>query len=526
MKTCIICHKEFIPLHNAQKICNDEHYTKCAICDNLVHLTKYNTSKYLKGTKLTCCKECAIELMKETNLKKYGNICSAQNTKIRAKIEEHYQKTYGGNSPFCSKEIQQISLERRKNKTEQEKNEIKNKIKQTNLKNHGNENYNNPEKFKSTMQEKYGVNYTNESQELKLKQQKTMQKRYGVKCTFSRGSLRDKIDNILIKRYGTRCFITSDKTKQTNLERYGVPYYCMTYECRELAGNTISQINKKFKEQLDNLGIKNELEFNIEGYSFDLKIDNTLIEIDPTYTHNSTTGPIFKKLDNIIIKPKAKYYHKEKSQIANKNGYKCIHIFDWDDREKIINMLKDKQKIYARACELREVPKVDIDNFLDSYHLQNTCKGQIIRLGLYYKDELIQVMTFGKPRYNKNYEWELLRLCTKFEYKVIGGSEKLFKYFIDNFKPESIISYCDLSKFIGSVYEKLGFSLIKISNPSCHWSKNNLMITNNLLNQRGYDQLFGTNYGKGTSNKDLMIENGWKEVYDCGQASYVWKRSL
>ena len=45
-------------------------------------------------------------------------------------------------------------------------------------------------------------------------------------------------------------------------------------------------------------------------------------------------------------------------------------------------------------------------------------------------NELIEVMTFGKPRYNKKYEWELLRLCTKFGYIVSGGANKLIKYFI------------------------------------------------------------------------------------------------
>ena len=39
--------------------------------------------------------------------------------------------------------------------------------------------------------------------------------------------------------------------------------------------------------------------------------------------------------------------------------------------------------------------------------------------------------------------------------------------------------------------------------------------------QRGYDQLFGASYGKGTSNKDLMIQNGWREVYDCGQSTWI-----
>lgn len=138
-------------------------------------------------------------------------------------------------------------------------------------------------------------------------------------------------------------------------------------------------------------------------------------------------------------------------------------------------------------------------------------------------DKLIELMTFGKPRYNKNYEWELLRLCTHKDYKVVGGAERLFKYFIKTYKPNSIISYCDFSKFNGDVYNRLGFKQKGNIIPSKHWSKNNKHITDNLLRQRGYDQLFKTNYGKGTSNEELMILNGWLPVYDCGQITYIWK---
>ena len=97
---------------------------------------------------------------------------------------------------------------------------------------------------------------------------------------------------------------------------------------------------------------------------------------------------------------------------------------------------------------------------------------------------------------------------------------KFVKYFIKNYSPKSIISYCDNSKFSGNVYNKIGMSLISKGSPQCHWSKDKKQITQNLLNQRGFDQLFGTNYGKGTSNRELMIQNGWSEVYDCGQSSY------
>lgn len=133
-------------------------------------------------------------------------------------------------------------------------------------------------------------------------------------------------------------------------------------------------------------------------------------------------------------------------------------------------------------------------------------------------------MTFGKPRYNKNYQYELLRLSSS-DKQVTGGSGRLFKYFINNYNPKSIISYCDNSKFNGEVYKKLGFELKDYGKPTCHWFDGKNHITDNLLRQRGFDQLFGTNYGKGTSNRDLMIQAGYVEVYDCGQSVWTWNKN-
>ena len=131
-------------------------------------------------------------------------------------------------------------------------------------------------------------------------------------------------------------------------------------------------------------------------------------------------------------------------------------------------------------------------------------------------------MTFGKPRYNNKYQWELLRLCTQPKYRVVGGASKLFQYFIKIYNPESIISYCDRSKFNGSVYENIRMKLHHIVEPAKVWSSGKQRITDNLLRQRGFDQLFKTNYGKGTNNEDLMLKHGWLPVYDCGQAVHTW----
>lgn len=313
---------------------------------------------------------------------------------------------------------------------------------------------------------------------------------------------------------------------ETNLEKYGVDN---AYKLAVYTGST-SKPNQRFSELLNSLQLEYKQEFFVNsqevsrGFRYDFKINNTLIEINPWPFHNSNWSPI-EGTDTID-----KNYHKSKTATAFNNGFRCIHVWDWDSQEKIALSLVDKTTLYARRCVIKEVSKKETNTFLNSYHFQNTCKGQKYCYGLYYNDELVQVMTFGKPRYNKNYEYELLRLCTKFGYKVVGGAEKLYKHFIKTVNPTSIISYCDNSKFTGEVYIRLGMTLKDRGIPTKHWYSDKLKvhITDNFLRQRGFDQLFGEQfgyYGKGISNDELMIQHGFVEIYDCGQSVYIWSNN-
>ena len=331
---------------------------------------------------------------------------------------------------------------------------------------------------------------------------KTMVERYGVTNAFSSEEIKSKIS-------------------KTVKDRYGVDYFCLHQKAIEAnKPYKVSKANKELSELLTSNNIENKL----ESHSFDIEIlnKNIFVEINPSYTHNSTHPAFFK--EGISREPISKDYHLNKSKKAEELGYRCIHIFDWDDKDKIINLLLPKTILYARNCDVREITLKEANDFLNLYHLQNGLVKQDICLGLFYKDNLIEVMTFGKPRYNKNYEYELLRLCTHKDYSITGGTQKLFKYFLDKYSPKSIISYCDKSKFNGDVYSKLGFTIKGEAKPSKHWynMKTEQHITDSLLRQRGFDQLFGTNYGKGTSNEKLMIEHGFVEIYDCGQSTYVW----
>lgn len=362
-------------------------------------------------------------------------------------------------------------------------------------KTHANQTKNSLAKRKLTTLDKYGVDNVSQNRYVKDKKEKTTQEHYGVDNPFSSKDIKRKISN-------------------TIQNKYGVPYACMRQECRKYSGNN-SKPNQFFANILNNLKIEYIREYSLENYSYDFKVENLLFEIDPTVFHNSTFSPVGL--------PKSKTYHVEKSQIARKYNLHCIHIFDWDDEEKIIKtFLVPKQKIYARECIIKYVSKQEAKQFLNQNHLQGYAQD-LVRIGLYYDNELVQIMTFDKPRYNKNYTWELIRFCSI--KNVVGGAEKLLKAFENEHEDEhaTLISYCDLSKFDGKIYQKLGFSIVNKPEPSKHWVnlKTGQHITDNLLRQKGFDQLFKTNYGKGTSNEQLMFDHDFVEVYDCGQLAFA-----
>lgn len=478
MKQCIMCGKWFEPKTNAQRICEDKHYRACEVCGKLFEITRPSSSKRC------CSKECTVKKRESTQIERTGYAHALQNPKSLEKAQKTTEERFGVKHAAQSDEVKQR------------------------VKDH----------FQSTL----GVDCPFQMNDFWDKAKKTNLERYGTEYAIQSESVQKKSQDTCKSKYGTPHSIQCDDIKANSqkvcLERYGVPYPCMTDQCRESSALVISKLNKEVADKLKDLGLECELDkVKLDRYSYDIHIvdSNVLIEIDPTYTHNC----IGNHWNHQGLDSK---YHLHKTQLASQNGYRCIHVFDWDDIDIIVNMLDTKKRIYARNCILKEVDTKTANSFESIYHLQLGCKGQNICLGLYYQDELIQIMTFGKPRYNSKYEWELLRLCTKFQYSVVGGANKLFKHFIENYCPKSIISYCDRSKFSGDVYTRLGMQLEYCTQPQKVWSKNKQKVTDTLLRQRGYDQLFNANYGKGTSNEQLMIENGWLPVYDCGQAVYSY----
>ena len=74
-------------------------------------------------------------------------------------------------------------------------------------------------------------------------------------------------------------------------------------------------------------------------------------------------------------------------------------------------------KLRASKLLLKQVGTVEAKAFLNEYHYQGYAHCSWC-YGLYNNDELIQLMSFGKPRYTKKFDYELIRLCTKKDFIV------------------------------------------------------------------------------------------------------------
>ena len=115
------------------------------------------------------------------------------------------------------------------------------------------------------------------------------------------------------------------------------------------------------------------------------------------------------------------------------------------------------------------------------------------------------------------------RFCNKLGYQIIGGASKLFKYFLNNHNPKSILTYPNRRYSDGTFYEKIGFTSIGYSKPS-HWyfGKNidGLASRNQFQKHLLSDKL--DDFNPELTAWENMKLNGYDRIWDCGKLVYEW----
>lgn len=224
-------------------------------------------------------------------------------------------------------------------------------------------------------------------------------------------------------------------------------------------------------------------------------------------------------------------YHYMKYKNCLDRGVELMQFFEdeWLYKENICkSMIKNKLglndlKIYARQCSIEELKPTTAKEFVDNNHLYGYKKCSM-KLGLYYGDELVQVMTFSKNNHSRKQKgWEVDRFCSLLYTNVIGGANRLFQYFIRNYNPEEVISYADLRFGAGKIYENLGFK----------FNKNTVAGYCYFIPMVCIERIHRYNLRKTESERDsdktefeLRNEQGYYRIYDAGHAKWLWTKTF
>jgi len=433
---------------------------------------KTNLKKY--GVKSTLQLDSVKEKIKQTNLKHYGVENPMMNAAVKDRVRATSLNTYGVDWPSktCSP--------------------VRDKIKATNI-----DRYGHPSPFGSsdirkrirdTVRAKYGVDNVFASKAIKIKIEQSNLLKYGRPHTAQVPSIRNKMSRARkIRLYNQ--LISGNRLKNLvtpmfNIDEYDGINGAYKWRCVKcgiefednLEDGKIPRCPSCFPPLTNTSRYEDEIENWLKRYAKverNIRIDNSEIDI---YLPDCNLGIEFDGLywHSELGGKKNRNYHLDKTNLMRARGINLIHIFEdeWIEKQDIVkSIILNKigiieNKIFARTCDTQEVDIEMARNFLEENHLQGYVPS-LIKLGLFYKNNIVAIITLGKSRYNKSAEFELLRFATKVNYRIPGAFSKLISHLDYD---GSIISYADLRYFNGRSYQSAGFKYINTSTPNYYYT--------------------------------------------------------
>lgn len=479
---------------------------QCDYCKNTIEKTSYHYHQSHKNDGVSvsskdACSGCKIlkrnetvllsgtqssinEKRKQTNILKYGVGTPLNNYEIREKIQKENLEKYGTIYPAQASSIRE-------------------KIKKTNLEKYGSETYFQSEEGKSKIAasrtEKFGV--------------------FSPKLTDVSDVVRKNLDD---SAWLTDQHITQKKSVQTIATELGLesttPIVVESLRSHHLPIHRYDPKTSSINEITDFLKSLTPAPTIQENELFDIYLPDQKIAIDCL--------DLFWESD---IHRLDKQTQKRKMKKCTEDGIRLISIFEdeWITKQSIVKnrlshiIQQSTSQKYAKNCTV--VKGGSYPDFFVQHHIQGKTNSSL-QYGLYSESELIAVMSFGKPRFNKNHEWELLRFASIGS--VVGGAGKLFTAFVREQNPESVLSYCDLRWGTGNLYEKLGFKLQSTSEPTSFYTKEGKRYHRlGFTREKLLKSIGTTDVTSKMSQNQLARSCGFSKIYDCGHAVYVWSKT-
>ena len=345
-RKCKECGKIFYPRQASQFYCDGPHHANCVVCGKQFEYTCRPSER-----RKTCSESCQIIERDNTHEKNtgYRNPASDPVTKKKlseahlssetiAKTEATMLSKYNVTNIFRSEEFkrQQAELQR-----------------DLEFKAHRYDNYKLKTGFDNPM--------CDPSVKLKKKQTRQDHGPYFQPRSFFEKVNSDptKCDKFILFRSDPRNYISSHYNHIPGIQELcddlGVtdtPIYNILCEndCRDIIYHGYSARENELYNALLKAFPNNEIIRNdrtvISPYELDIVIKALKlgVEINPTYTHNV--------VGNHWGNGVGKYYHMYKSQLAEDNGFHCIHVFDWMNVDDVIDMILNLDDVeFSEFCE-------------------------------------------------------------------------------------------------------------------------------------------------------------------------------
>jgi len=530
------------------------------------------------GTECVLNSKIIKNKIKKTCLKKYGVIHYSKSLEFKNKIKKTCLDRYGIDNPMKSEVVREKSkqtcLEKYGVESYSKTKEFKEKSKQTCLDRYGVEH---PvqskeikQKTKQTCIEKYGVEHPSQVEKFKEKSKQTCLKKYDVEYVLQNEKLKEKIRKICLEKYGVDNPLKSNVIKDRMKKTQKINFYkkllnsdrlkdlvTPLFQKKDYIGSSgynkypwkCNKCNNEFEDNLDNGKIprclkcypylagtsKGELEVLefIKQYYPNAKSNRTILdgkEID-IYIEELKLGVEYHGLywHSEFNGNKEPKYHQEKHLLAKSKGIQLIQIFEdeWLNKRDIVKSIllnkmgKSPNKIFARKCIIKEDPNKEAKQFLFDNHLQGEING--IHLGLYFKSELVSLITMGKSRFNKKYDYEILRFCNKLNYSITGGLSKLLSHFKKLNPNSSIITYADARYGEGKGYENCGFIYKELSKPNYFYLNKQVSRESRIKYQKHKLKDLLEVFDSTLTEWQNMQLNGFDRIWDCGNYVYNYR---
>jgi very-short-patch-repair endonuclease len=298
-----------------------------------------------------------------------------------------------------------------------------------------------------------------------------------------------------------------------------LPYNLLQKQTRSgcpRCSKSISKPHEKLCEYLKSRGIRFETNARIplDGKEIDIWIPKHKvgIEINGIYWHSA--------------EKKDKNYHKQKSELAASKGITLLHFWDSEIVENfslvtsiIRHKLGKSKSSYARQYFVEETTdKKSVNSFIDNSHLQGSCSYSVAFV-LKKNDEIYAAMTFRKPRFDRNFNWEIIRFCIKPNHSIAGAASKLLSHFRRKYKG-SIVSYANNLYSEGNVYKQIGMRYVRTSSPNYVWIKSGLQLSRYQTQKKKLGKIL-LNFNTDLSEDENMERAGFTKVYDAGHHVFV-----